>query len=160
MRLNAERDGSTHETVAGQARELPRIRGFLLVYLIALTIFALHGSLLTVGSVVVNAHSALTGSHSHVQLGFLVYYVITNLALILYVIYLFVLMSRRRRSAIVHNIVFNILAVVFLISWHVFGEKSNIGTIIDSVPNLVAAAYFLLSRRVRKTFVVNHEPAG
>jgi hypothetical protein len=133
--------------VAGQSGELPRIRGFLLVYLIALTVFALHGSVLTVGSVVV---------YSHIHLGFLVFYVITNVALILYVIYLFILMSRRRKSAIMNNVAFNILAVVFLISWHVIGEKSNIGTIVDSIPNLVGAGYFLLSRRVRNTFVTGH----
>jgi hypothetical protein len=130
----------------------------LLVYLIALIPFTVHGSVLTVGSVVVYAHSSATG-HSHVPLSSLVFYLITNITLILYVIYLFILMSRRRKAAIAHNVVFNVLAVVFLVIWHVIGEKSSTGTIVDSIPNLVAAAYFLLSRRVRKTFIVGPRPS-
>jgi hypothetical protein len=146
-------------TRARQGGELPGIRGWLLVYLIALIPFALHGSVLTIGSTVVYAHSSATGSHSHVPLSSLVFYVITNVTLILYVIYLFTLMSRRRESAIINNIVFNILSVAFLISWHIIGEKSNIGTVVDSVPNLVGAAYFLLSKRVRNTFVIGPRPS-
>ena len=67
-------------------------------------------------------------------------------------------MNRRRRSAIVNNVIFNILAVVFLLSWHLFGEKSTIGTVIDSVPNLVGAVYILMSARVRSTFIVRWPP--
>jgi hypothetical protein len=159
MRLNGVPDAHSRDRLAGHASDLPQIRGLLLVYLIAIAVFTLHTALLTTGSVVVYAHSVATGSHPHVSLSFLVFYVITNIALILYVVYLFILMSRRRRSAIPNNIIFNIMAVVFLLSWHVMGEKSNIGTIIDSAPNLVAAGYFLLSRRVRNTFVVAHRQA-
>jgi cell division protein FtsW (lipid II flippase) len=159
MRLHGARDASRPERLAGQGGELPRIRGLLLVYLIALIPFALHGSVLTIGSIVVYAHSSATGSHSHVPLSSLVFYVITNVTLILYVIYLLILMSRRRKSAIINNIVFNILSVAFLVSWYVIGEKSNTGTIVDSVPNLVGAAYFLLSRRVRNTFVIGLRPS-
>jgi hypothetical protein len=58
-----------------------------------------------------------------------------------------------------NNIIFNILAVLFLVSWHAIGEKSNTGTFVDSIPNLLAVAYFLLSRRVRNTFVVGPCPS-
>ena len=142
---------------SSQGTELPGIRGWLLVYLIGLGALALHGSVLTVGSVVVSAQRSASGSHT-IPLGSLMFYIITNVTLVLYAIYLFILMSRRRRSAITSNIAFNILSVVFLVSWHVIGEKSNIGTVVDSVPNLIGVAYFLLSKRVRKTFVIGTRP--
>jgi hypothetical protein len=153
MRLHEARNASRPESVAGHRGTLPRIRGLLLVYLVALTFFALHNSVLTIGSIIVYAHASVTG-HSHVSLGAQIFYVASNVALVLYVIYLFTLMSRRRRSAIVNNIIFNILSVVFLVAWHVIGEKSNTGTLVDSIPNLVIVVYFLLSRRVRNTFIV------
>lgn len=153
MRPHGTRDVSRRVSLAGDDGELPRIGGLLFVYHILLIIFAVHNSVLTVGSMVVFAHSSATG-HSHVAPAALVFYVITNLVLILYVLYLFRLKARRRRSAIINNIAFNILSVVFLVSWHAIGEKSTTGTIVDSVPNLVIVAYFLLSGRVRRTFVV------
>jgi hypothetical protein len=154
MQPQEKRDASRPGRLAGHSGELPRIGGLLLVYRLLLIIFAVHNSMLTAGSIVVYAHSSATG-RSHVPLGSLVFYVITNVALILYVIYLFRLMSRRRKSAIINNIVFNILSAVFLVSWHVIGEKSTTGTIIDSVSNLVIVAYFLLSGRVRRSFVID-----
>jgi hypothetical protein len=155
MRLREAHDASKPERLAGQGAELPRIRGLLLVYFIALAIFFVHNSFLTVGSIVIHAgHSSAAGSH-HVPVGSLVYYIISNVALLVYVIYLFILMKRRRRSAIIHNIIFNLLSVVFLVTWHAIGEKSTAGTIIDSIPNLVVVAYFLVSGRVRKTFVID-----
>jgi hypothetical protein len=45
--------------------------------------------------------------------------------------------------------------VVFLVTWHAIGEKSATGTIVDSIPSLVIVAYFLVSGRVRKTFVLD-----
>ena len=158
MRLREARDASKPEGLAGQGPELPRVRGLLLVYFIALTIFFVHNSFLTVGSIVVYGHSSAAGSH-HVPVGSLVYYIMSNITLLVYVIYLFILMKRRRRSAIIHNILFNILSVVFLVTWHAIGEKSTAGTIVDSIPNLVIVGYFLLSRRVRKTFVVDRNGA-
>ena len=83
------------------------------------------------------------------------YYIISNVALLVYLIYLFILMKRRRRSAIIHNILFNLLSAVFLVTWHAIGEKSATGTIVDSIPSLVIVAYFLVSGRVRKTFVLD-----
>jgi Zn-dependent protease len=138
---------------AEQGPGLPRIRGLLLIYCIALTIFFVHNTFLTIGSIIVYGHSAATGAH-HVPLGSLVYYVISNVAVLVYVIYISVLMRRRRRSAIVHNVIFNLLSAIFLLTWHAIGEKSGTGTIVDSIPNIVIVVYFLLSRRVRKTFVV------
>jgi hypothetical protein len=132
---------------------LPRIRGLLKLYYALLVFFAVHNSALTVGSVMVYVHDSATG-RSHVSLPSLIFYVVTNLALILYVIYLFRLMSHRRRSAIINNMVFNLLSVILLLSWHLIGEKSTTGTIADSAPSLVIVAYFLLSRRARRTFII------
>jgi hypothetical protein len=154
MRLREARDASKAERLAGQGPELPRIRGLLLVYFIVLTIFFVHNSFLTVGSIAVYGHSSAAGSH-HVPLGSLLYYIISNVTLLVYVIYLFILMKRRRRSAIIHNTIFNILSAVFLVTWYAIGEKSTTGTIADSIPNLIIVVYFLLSRRVRKTFVID-----
>ena len=154
MRLREASEVSKPENLAGQGPGLPRIRGLLLVYFTALTIFFVHNSFLIAGSIVVYGHSSATGSH-HVPPGSLVYYIISNVALLVYVIYLFILMKRRRRSAIIHNLLFNLLSVVFLVTWHAIGEKSTTGTIVDSIPNLVIVAYFLVSGRVRKTFVLD-----
>lgn len=140
--------------MAGQHGARPRLRGLLLVYIILLAYLLLHGAGLTIASIVIYNHPASVGLHSFVPLSFLLFYDITNILLILYGIYLFVLMARRRRSAIINNIVFNLLSVVFLVVWHFLGEKSNPGTVIDSLPGLVGAAYFMLSRRVRATFIL------
>jgi hypothetical protein len=147
----AQKDLGEHP--AGQREALPAMRGWLLVYMVALTTLVLHGTALTIASVVIYAHTAAAGLHSFVPLSFLLFYVITNIILIIYACLLFILMSWRRKAAIINNIAFNILSVAFLVAWHVFGEKSNIGTVIDSVPNLVGAGYFLVSRRVRNTFI-------
>jgi hypothetical protein len=156
MRLREARETSKPEGLASQGPEPPRIRGLLLVYFVALTFFFVHNSFLTVGSIVVYGHSSAAGSH-HTPPGSLVYYIISNVTLLVYVLYVFVLMKRRRRSAIIHNIIFNILSVVFLVTWHAIGEKSTTGMIVDSIPNLVIIVYFLLSRRVRKTFAIDSD---
>lgn len=151
MRLDGARKPAR---LVGQRAALPKVRGWLLVYIAGLAVMLVHGAALTIGSIVIYADPAAAGLHSFVPLGFLLLYVTTNIILIVYAIFLFVLMARRRRSAIMHNIVFNLLSVAFLVTWHVFGEKSNFGTLVDSVPGLVGAAYFMLSRRVRNTFIV------
>jgi hypothetical protein len=151
MRLDGARKPAR---LVGQRAALPKVRGWLLVYIAGLAVMLVHGAALTIGSIVIYADPAAAGLHSFVPLGFLLLYVTTNIILIFYAIFLFVLMARRRRSAIMHNIVFNLLSVAFLVTWHVFGEKSNFGTLVDSVPGLVGAAYFMLSRRVRNTFIV------
>lgn len=152
MRLREALNARNSKQPTGQSAASPRIRGLLLLYVIALVPFLLHTAVLTVGSMVTYAHPAAAGLHSRVPLGFLIYYVMSNVALLVYGIVLLALMIRRRRSAIVNNVIFNILAVVFLLSWHLLGEKSAIGTVIDSVPNLVGAVYILMSTRVRSTF--------
>lgn len=159
MRLLETRDAGQPERLAGRAAELPRIGGLLLVYCAALTFFFVHNSFLTIGSIAVYGHSSATGIH-HFALGSLAYYVISNVTLLVYVVYVFILMKRRRRSAIIHNIAFNLLSVVFLVTWHAIGDKSTTGAIVDSIPSLVIAAYFLLSRRVRKTFVLDRARPG
>jgi hypothetical protein len=151
MRLDGARKPAR---LVGQRAALPKVRGWLLVYIAGLAVMLVHGAALTIGSIVIYADPAAAGLHSFVPLGFLLLYVTTNIILIFYAIFLFVMMARRRRSAIMHNIVFNLLSVAFLVTWHVFGEKSNFGTLVDSVPGLVGAAYFMLSRRVRNTFIV------
>ena len=128
------------------------VRGWLLVYVISLAYLLLHGAGLTTASLVIYAHPALAGLRSFVPLRFLVLYVATNVLLILYTITLFVLMARKRRAAIVHNVIFNVLGVAFLLAWHVLGEKSNVGTVVDTLPYLIGLAYVLRSRRVRNTF--------
>jgi hypothetical protein len=62
-------------------------------------------------------------------------------------------MLKRRKEAIVHNLIFNVLSVLSLVSWHFLGEKSLVGTVVDSLPALVGLSYIARSRRVRATFV-------
>lgn len=108
MQLRGVRGTGNPDWSAARDGGLPRIRGWLLVYIALLA-------------------------------GFL----------------LFFLMARRRRTVIVNNVIFNILAVLFLVTWHLIGAKSNIGTVIDSLPNLAGVIYILLSRRVRSTFIAD-----
>ena len=154
MRLDGTREARKPVQPAGQRAALPRVRGWLLVYIAGLAVLLVHGAALTIASIVIYAHPAAAGLHSFVPLSFLLLYVTTNIILIVYAIFLFILMARRRRSAIVHNIVFNLLSVAFLVAWHVFSEKSDLGTVVDSLPCLVGAAYFMLSRRVSNTFII------
>jgi hypothetical protein len=128
------------------------IRGWLIVYLVLLAGLALHGLELTVASLIIGADPALAGLTSFVPASSLAFYVGSNALLILYTILLFVLMLRRRRAAIAHNVVFNILSVAFLIAWHALHMKSTVGVAIDSAPNIVMAAYIVSSTRVRQTF--------
>jgi hypothetical protein len=131
MRLHGTRDGREQQS-GDHPRELPRIGGWLLVYIAALALFTLHGAWLTVASIVIYAHPVAAGLHSFVPLSFLLFYVITNVVLIIYAALLLALMRQRRRSAIVNNLLFNILSVTFLLAWHLFREKSIVGTLVDS----------------------------
>lgn len=153
MQVHGARDAGNLEQLASQRGALPRIRGWLLVYIAALAVLLLHGAGLTIASIVIYAHPA-AGLHSFVPLSSLLFYVITNVILILYTVVLFILISQRRRSAIMNNIIFDILSITFLVAWHLIGEKSTVGTLVDSAPSLVGAAYILLSRRVRSTFTI------
>ena len=129
------------------------LRGWLLVYMAGLAALALHGLGLTVAVVVIYANPALAGLTSFVPLGWLLVYVATNVVLAIYTAVLLVLMLRRRKAAIANNIVFNLLSVLFVVLWHFVGEKSLVGTVVDSLPGLVGLGYVLTSKRVRGTFV-------
>jgi hypothetical protein len=128
------------------------IHGWLLLYIIALAAELAHGLALTVGSLVIYANPSLAGLHSFIPLWALLIYVVSNLALLAYGVALFVLMSRKRRAAIPHNIIFNALSIAFLLTWFFLSAKSPIGTAVDSLPGLAAIVYFSRSRRVRSTF--------
>ncbi|MHB1929048.1 MAG: hypothetical protein ACYCUG_06440 [Acidimicrobiales bacterium] len=105
------------------------------------------------GAIVIFADPGQAGLTSFVPLGALLFYVITNIVLAIYTAVVLSLMIRRRRAAIVNTVVLNCLTVLFLTLWHLFGEKSPLGTIVDSIPGLVGIAYILRSRRVRGTFI-------
>ncbi|MBU2665491.1 DUF2569 family protein [Actinoplanes bogorensis] len=136
--------------VRSQVQRVP-IRGWLVVYLVALGGSALHGLALTIGSLVVAADPSRAGLVSFVPAASLAVYVVTNALLVLYTVVLYVLVARRRRSAIGHNVVFHVLSLVFLAGWHLLGMKSTVGLAIDAVPPVVMAAYILTSERVRRT---------
>jgi hypothetical protein len=155
MQPRTARDADRPEQSIVRRGALPPIRGWLLVYMAVLAFLGLHGAGLTAASIVIYAHPAAAGLHSPISLISLLFYVTTNVILILYTAVLFVLISGRLRSAIINNVIFNISSIVFLVAWHLIGDKSNVGTLVDSAPNLVGAAYILLSRRVRSTFIVS-----
>lgn len=141
----AARSGAARPKLAG-------IRGWLLVYMVALAAELAHGLALTIGSLVIYAKPSLAGLHSFIPLWALLIYAASNLGLVIYGGVLFALMSKERRSAIRHNLLFNALTIAFLLVWFALSAKSPIGTVVDSLPGLVAIAYFSRSRRVRNTF--------
>ena len=128
------------------------IRGWLLLYMVGLAAELAHGLALTIGSLVIYAKPSLAGLHSFIPLWALLIYVVSNVGLVAYGVVLFVLMSRERRAAIAHNILFNALSIAFLVIWFFLSAKSPVGTVVDSLPGLAAIAYFSRSRRVRNTF--------
>ena len=123
------------------------------MYMAGLVVQALHGLVLTVAAVVIYAKPALAGLTSFGPLGWLLFYVVANVVLAVYTAVLLVLMLQHRKAAIANNIVFNFLSVLFLVVWHLLGEKSLVGTVVDSLPGLVGLGYVLTSKRVRGTFV-------
>jgi len=151
-------------TSACRAGSPSGLRGWLLVYMIGLVIQALHGLGLTVGAIVIFADPGQAGLMSLVPLGPLLFYISTNIILAGYTAVVLSLMVRRRKAAIVNSIVLNFLPVLLLTLWHVFGEKSPVGTIVDSLPGLAGLAYILSSKRVRGTFICSRAgmpfPAG
>jgi hypothetical protein len=60
---------------------------------------------------------------------------------------------RRKRQAVLHICIWNVLSILFLLTWYVAGEKSNIGTFVDVLPSIVGLGYVLLSKRVKATLV-------
>ena len=139
-------------------KESEGIRGWLLVYVVALALITVHGMALTIASINVYTKPSAAGVASSAALkslsplSALLLYDITNVLLIIYAIVLFILMFRRRKAAIAHNIIFNAISVLLLVGWHFTGTKSNVGTFVDALPSLVSLWYFLVSKRVRTTF--------
>jgi hypothetical protein len=115
----------------------------LLVYLIALGLFALHDLGLTVAAVITHAASRPA----------LLVYAISNMVLVTYTLVLYVLMMGKRESAVANNVIFNVLSILFLLWWHVLGTRSAVGTLVDAVPGIVCTWYVLASTRVGNTFV-------
>jgi hypothetical protein len=134
--------------------DLVGIRGWLFGYVIMLGVQALHSFGLTIAALIIKARPSLAGLNSFLPLPSLVFYEVSNLFLVLYTVALYVLMVKRRKSAIVNNVICNALAVVFLACWHLLGMKSGLGMILDSLPSVVGVCYILASRRVRNTFVL------
>jgi hypothetical protein len=130
------------------------IAGWLLVYVVVLAFLVVHGIGLTVAAIIIYSNPSIVGLHTFIPLGAVLYYVITNIAIALYTVVLFVLMYRRRHSAFANNIAFNIFSASILLSWHLLGEKSPVGTVIDVLPYLVGLCYVVSSKRVRNTFRV------
>lgn len=128
------------------------IQGWLLLYVLGLAAELAHGLTLTIGSLVIYAKPSLAGLDSFIPLWALLTYVLSNLSLLAYGLVLFVLMSRKRNAAVLHNIIFNTLSIAFLIVWFLLSAKSPVGTVVDALPGLAAIAYFSRSRRVRNTF--------
>ena len=120
---------------------------------VALVVLTLHGLELTIASLIIYANPSLAHLTSFVPLWALLLYVGTNLILIVYGVVLYILMVKRKRAAILHNAVFNVLSVLFLVTWHIFGMKSAVGVAVDSTPSLVMLVYILVSRRVKRTLV-------
>lgn len=120
---------------------------------------AVHGLGLTVGAIVIYAHPSLAGLTSFVPLGSLLFNVVANAVVAVYTAVVLALMIRRRKAAIVHGIILDCLIVLFLVSWHLLGEKSSLGTVLDSLPGLLGLAYILRSRRVRRTFIYSRVEA-
>lgn len=129
-------------------------RGWLLVYLVVLGLQVVHWLGLTVATVIVFANPELADLSEPMPVYVLVIYVTTNALLIGYALCALRLMLLRRRSAIVHNVAWNSLSVVFLLCWYAIGAKSPIGVVIDSLPAVVAVSYLLRSQRVRATYTV------
>ena len=128
------------------------IRGWLLLYVFGLAAEVAHGLALTVGSLVIYSKPSLAGLHTFIPLWALLIYVGSNLGLIAYGVVLFFMISRERKAAIAHNVLFNSLSIAFLVTWFFLSAKSPVGTVVDSLPGLAAIAYFARSRRVRNTF--------
>src|SRR4249919_2351121 len=130
--------------MANRRRESGGIRGWLLVYVVVLAFLTVHGIALTIASIIIYSKPSAAGLatvaplKSFSPLSSLLFYVITNVLLVIYAVVLYILMFQRRKAAIAHNIAFNTLSVLLLIAWHFVGAKSNIGTFVDALPNLVS----------------------
>ncbi|UQU62580.1 hypothetical protein COUCH_26570 [Couchioplanes caeruleus] len=151
MRRTGELSGTQTSAMRATGARAEPIRGWLVVYLVVLAGLAAHGLELTIASLIIGANPGLAGLTSFVPAPALAFYVGSNALLILYAALLFALMLRRKRASIAHNVVFNVLSIIFLLGWHALHMKSTVGVAIDVVPNSVMIAYILRSRRVATT---------
>lgn len=135
-------------------RAARRIGGPLAVYVVVLGILIVHGLGLTVAAVIVNANPSLGDLTEPLPWSYITFYVATNIILAAYSVVLIRLVFKKRKSAIVHNIAWATLTIIFLVIWHVLGMKSLVGVFIDSLPGLVAMLYFALSVRVKRTLAI------
>ena len=128
------------------------IGGWLLIYVIGRAGLLLHQLQLTVGAIVSYADPAVAGRRTFVPLSALLLYEVTNWLLVGLTVLAFVLIRRRSQAAISVNLALSGLWLAALVVWQFLGLKSPAGTIIDAIPALFGAWYFLTSRRVRNTF--------
>src|SRR5437879_703709 len=91
------------------------IHGWLLAYTVALVYLLAHGMALTIASIILYSHHSKL--ISFVTLNSLLFYVATNLIEAIYIVVLFVLMFKKRKIAIINNIIYNALAILFIIVW-------------------------------------------
>jgi hypothetical protein len=134
------------------SRQSGPLKGWLLLYLVALFVITAHALWLVIASIIIYANPSIAGLTSFVPLWSLLLYVITNLIVIVYAIVIYLLMRKQKKAAIAHNIVYNVVWVVFLVTWHFLGMKSPVGTVVDSVPNIIMLIYMVTSQRVKRTF--------
>lgn len=136
----------------GTARwSAPRLGGLLAGYMVVLVLLLIHGIGLTIATLVIDANPSLVemtdlGPESHI-----VFYVVTNCLLAVYILVLLWLIRTKRRAAIVHNYLYCAISIGCLVAWNLLGMKSPIGTVIDSLPGVVGIVYFATSIRVKRT---------
>ena len=140
--------------MSDEDRSARRPGGLLAVYAVVQGILIFHGLGLTIAAVIVNANPSLGGLSEPLPWSYIVFYIATNVILAVYSVVLIRLIFKRRKSAIVHNAVWAILTVIFLVIWHALGMKSLIGVFVDSVPGLVGMLYLALSARAKRTLVI------
>ncbi len=134
--------------------QLSGIRGFLVFYLFIMAYQLVHGLVLTGGSIVLYNNPALAKTQDFsLPLSGLLLYDISNLILAALGVVFLVLAFKRKKAAIVWGLALSVLWPVALFVWHIAGEKSHFGTIVDTLPNIIGIFYLLLSKRVKATFV-------
>ncbi len=113
-----------------------------------------HGLVLTGGSNVLYNNPALAKTQDFsLPLSGLLVYDIPNLILAALGVVFLILAFKKMKAAIACGLVLSILWPVVLLIWHVAGEKSHFGTIVDILPNIINIFYLLLSKRVKAPFV-------
>ena len=130
------------------------IKGFLILYVFLAVVQLIHGLVLTGGSIIIyNVPTLAAKNNFHIPVAALYLYVISNLVLAALAIALLILIFKKKRLAILFGVLLSLMWPICLIVWHFAGEKSNFGTVVDTLPDIIGFFYILLSRRVRTTFV-------